>query len=143
MSIFDRLRSGLTTSSAAETHEVATAFGQMLPKDSQLALNGDLGSGKTTFVQGLARAWSIDDPITSPTFNIVNIYRGSRTLVHVDAYRLDRPADMDALMVEDFLNSPYCLAVEWPEHTGDWLSQDHLTVRLVLMPDGRHSLTLM
>jgi tRNA threonylcarbamoyladenosine biosynthesis protein TsaE len=114
----------------------------MLPEDSQLALSGDLGSGKTTFVRGLARAWSIDDPITSPTFTLVNIYRGRRTLLHIDAHRLDTPDAMEALMIEDFLTSPYCLAVEWPEHTGDWLSEDHLTVRLERLPDGRHSLTL-
>jgi len=143
MSIFDRLRSGLLTSSAAETHEVAIAFGQVLPEDTQLALSGDLGSGKTTFVQGLARAWSIGEPITSPTFTLVKFYKGKRTLIHVDAYRLEAPDDMDALMIEDFLRSPYCMAVEWPEHTGDWLSEGHLTVRFVLMPDGRHSLTLL
>ena len=143
MSIFDSLRSGLLTSSAAETHQVATTFGRMLPEDTHLALSGDLGSGKTTFVQGLARAWSIEDPITSPTFTLVNIYRGTRTLVHVDAYRLDNPAAMETLMIEDFLNSPYCLAVEWPEHTGDWLTHDHLTVKLALLLDGRHSLTLV
>ena len=99
MSICDRLQSGLLTSSAAETREVAVAFGQMLPEDTQLALSGDIGSGKTTFVRGLARAWSIEDTITSPTFTLMNIYRGSRTLVHVDAYRFEKPADIDALMI--------------------------------------------
>jgi tRNA threonylcarbamoyladenosine biosynthesis protein TsaE len=143
MSIFDNLRSGLLTSSAAETEKVAKAFGQMLPEDTQLALSGDLGSGKTTFVRGLARAWSIDDSITSPTFTLMNIYRGSRTLVHVDAYRFEKPADMDALMIEDFLKRPFCLAIEWPEHTGEWLSEDHVTVRLELKSDGCHSLTLL
>lgn len=142
MSIFDDLRAGITTDSEEATLEIARAFARALPIDAVLALSGDLGAGKTTFVRGLARAWGINGPITSPSYTLVNIHRGDRTLVHVDAYRLETPAAVDALMIEDFLQSPYTLAIEWPEKMGDWLPDSALQIRLDLHPDGRHSIRL-
>lgn len=142
MSIFDDLRSGITTGSEDETVEIARAFAHALPVDTVLALSGDLGAGKTTFVRGLARTWAIEGPITSPSYTLVNIHRGDRTLVHVDGYRLETPAAVDALMIEDFLQSPYTLAVEWPEKLGDWMPDSALRLRLELHPDGRHSVRL-
>src|SRR4051812_14683212 len=100
MSIFDKLHAGVTTSSAEETQAVAAEFAAALPPDTVLALHGDLGVGKTTFVQGLARAFGITGHVTSPTFTIFTIHRGPvRTLVHLDAYRLERAAQLDSLML--------------------------------------------
>ncbi|MEZ5276482.1 MAG: tRNA (adenosine(37)-N6)-threonylcarbamoyltransferase complex ATPase subunit type 1 TsaE [Opitutaceae bacterium] len=143
MSIFDRLRAGLETTSAEETHLLAREFAAALPSDRVLALSGDLGAGKTTFVRGLAAEWKIPGPITSPTFTLVNIHQGDRTLVHVDAYRLETPSAIDALMIEDFLRSPWCLAVEWPENTGDWIPPSAFNLQLALLPSGHHTLRLM
>jgi tRNA threonylcarbamoyladenosine biosynthesis protein TsaE len=142
MSIFDDLRAGVTTESAEQTLELARMFGAAMPADTVLALSGDLGTGKTTFVRGLARAWGIEGPITSPSYTLVNIHRGDRTLVHVDAYRLDNPAAADGLMIEDFLHSPYALAIEWPDNLGDWVPDTALRLILDLHPDGRHAFTL-
>ena len=83
-----------------------------------LVLTGDLGAGKTTFTQGLARGLGISDPITSPTFVIARTHRhpsGGTDLVHVDAYRLSTPAAFDGLMVWDMAAPPWTLVVEWPE----------------------------
>ena len=85
------------------------------PPDTTLLLRGDLGAGKTTFVKGLGLAWGIEKTITSPTFNIYQIYAGERQLIHMDAYRLPEHSLLDDLMLEDFMQSPYCLAIEWPE----------------------------
>lgn len=142
MSIFDDLKFGIATDSAEETLALARAFGSALPIDTVLALSGDLGTGKTTFVRGLAHAWGINGPITSPSYTLVNIHRGERTLVHVDAYRLETPDAVDALMIEDFLQSPYTLAIEWPEKLGNWLPDTALKLNLDLHPDGRHSVRL-
>jgi len=100
MNIIDQLRHGLTTASPEESRAVAEAFARALPPDTTLALHGNLGVGKTTFVQGLARGFGIQETVTSPTFTIYNVHRGpERTLIHLDAYRLenarqieDRPA---------------------------------------------------
>jgi len=133
MSIFAELRAGLATRSAAETQTIAQRLALALPPDATLALHGDLGVGKTTFVQGLARGLGVTEAVTSPTFNIFTLHRGNgRTLLHLDAYRLENDRQIDSLMLEDFLVSPYCLAVEWPEKIAAWLPVDtlHLTLRI-------------
>ena len=98
-----------------DTFNLASEVAKCLPVDSSLALIGDLGSGKTTFVKGLARGFGVTQVVNSPSFNIFNIYYGEVTLLHVDAYRLDgTKSATDGLMIDDFLISPYSLAVEWP-----------------------------
>jgi len=138
MSIFAELRAGLATHSAGETQALATRLARALPPDATLALHGDLGVGKTTFVQGLAMGFGVTDAVTSPTFNIFTLHRGgNRTLVHLDAYRLENDRQIDSLMLEDFLVSPFCLAVEWPERIAAWLPRDtlHLTLSII---DAQH-----
>ena len=111
----DKLRAGVPTTDPDNTRELARELATHLPDDCVLALSGDLGTGKTTFVSGLATALGIRRPVTSPTYNIYNLYRGSRQLIHLDAYRLEQAGDTDGLMLEDLLESPWLLAVEWPE----------------------------
>src|ERR1041385_9204217 len=113
--ICDRLRAGVTTTSADETRALGEQFGQALPDDSTIALHGNLGVGKTTFVQGLARGLGVDDAITSPTFNIFTLHRGRTRLLHLDAYRLENAHQVEELLLDDFMVSPWVLAVEWPE----------------------------
>lgn len=143
MSIFVKLREGVTTSSAAETHALARALAAALPADATLALHGDLGVGKTTFVQGLASGLGVTAPVTSPTFNIFTLYRGgTRTLVHMDAYRLESEHQIDALMLEDFLVSPWCLAVEWPDKVAAWIPEDAMHLHLGITSNRQHTLQL-
>lgn len=142
MNIFAKLRAGVQTASAAETQAIAAGFSAALPVDCTLALHGDLGVGKTTFVQGLARGFGIQNAVTSPTFTLFTLHRGSRTLVHLDAYRLENEAGVDALMLEDFLTSPFCLAVEWPEKIASWLPPDTWHLTLGITSDGKHTIQL-
>jgi tRNA threonylcarbamoyladenosine biosynthesis protein TsaE len=131
-----RLRAGITTHSAEETQALAAEFASELPVDAVLALHGDLGAGKTTFVQGLACGLGVTEPVTSPTFSIYNLHRGRRLLVHLDAYRLNSGVELEALMIDDFLVSPYCLAIEWPEKVQDWVPAAALHLDLALTPAG-------
>jgi tRNA threonylcarbamoyladenosine biosynthesis protein TsaE len=144
--IYARLRAGVTTSCAAESQALAGELAAALPPEVVLALHGNLGVGKTTFVQGLARGFGLTEPITSPTFTIFTLHRGknpaTRTLIHLDAYRLERADQLDALMLEDFLTPPYCLAVEWPENIAAWLPSQTLHFDLGILPDERHTLRL-
>ncbi|MDQ8200433.1 tRNA (adenosine(37)-N6)-threonylcarbamoyltransferase complex ATPase subunit type 1 TsaE [Pelagicoccus enzymogenes] len=115
MNILDRLKSGITTSSVEATYQVACELAAQLPDEAVLTLEGDLGAGKTTFVKGLAQAWDIQEAVTSPTFNIYNLYQGTRQLAHMDAYRLEKsPEIWDELMLEELIFPPFCLAIEWP-----------------------------
>lgn len=137
-----RLRAGVVTGSAEETRALAADLAAELPPDTTLALHGDLGVGKTTFVQGLARGFGIKDSVTSPTFNIFTLHRGPTSLVHLDAYRLETARQVDDLLLGDFLVSPWCLAVEWPERIAAWLPPGTLHLELGIAPDERHTLRL-
>jgi len=141
-SICDRLRANVTTASAEETRALAAEFARTLRADSTLALHGNLGVGKTTFVQGLARGFGVTDAVTSPTFNIFTLHRGPTNLLHLDAYRLESAREVDALLLEEFLISPWCLAVEWPEKIRDWLPDETLHLELGITADERHTIRL-
>lgn len=140
MSIFDELAAGIVTRSADETVACAARFGEALPPDTVVALEGAMGLGKTTFVSGLGRAWNIPGPVTSPTYNLYLIHRGSRQLIHFDAYRINGAAQAEDLAIEELLTSPWCLAIEWPENTGNWLPDETLRIRFQPGPDpeSRH-----
>lgn len=143
MNICDKLREGIVTESAEQTRAVAASLGLLLPADTVLALHGDMGVGKTTFVQGLASGLGVDARVTSPTFAIYSVYPGTRaTLVHLDAYRLETQQQLDELLLEEFLISPWCLAVEWPEKTGAWLPPQAWHLTLAIVDGDRHRLSL-
>lgn len=141
MNILERLRSGVSTRSAEETRALAAELAPQLPADATLALHGDLGVGKTTFVQGLALGFGITLPVASPTFTIYTLYRGPVLLVHLDAYRLNSAAEMDPLLLDDFLVTPYCLAIEWPERIAPWLPADTWHLRLGILRE-KHTIQL-
>ena len=137
-----KLIAGICSRSATETEDLAAKIGAILPVDTVLALHGNLGAGKTTFVRGLARAWGIQEAITSPTFILYKLYKGDRQLIHLDAYRLGSGTDLDALMIEDFLQPPWCFAVEWPERIPDALPQDTWHLNLTINADQSHQIRL-
>lgn len=129
--------------SAAATREIAAQLAAELPADTVLALHGDMGVGKTTFVQGLAQGLGVKEQVTSPTFAIYSVYAGARAkLVHLDAYRLENERQLEELLLEEFLTSPWCLAVEWPEKTGAWLPPGAWRLTLAIVDGDRHSLRL-
>jgi tRNA threonylcarbamoyladenosine biosynthesis protein TsaE len=114
---------------AVETMALGSDIAKILPANSSIALIGDLGSGKTTFVKGIAVGLGIRATVTSPSFNIFNIFQGDATLIHVDAYRLDgTERATSGLMLEDFLSIPYCLVVEWPERLHGFLNRCDLKI---------------
>lgn len=141
--ILDLLRKGIVTDSAADTQRAAEALAHVVPIDTTLALHGNLGAGKTTFVQGLARGFGVTDHVTSPTFTLYNVHRGAnRTLVHLDAYRIESSREVDDLLLEDFLTTPWCLAVEWPEKIAEWLPAHTWHLDLGIDSQQRHTIRL-
>lgn len=138
MSTWNELTTGVITRSPSETRALGERLASELPAEAVLALHGDLGVGKTTFVQGLAKGLGIERGVTSPTFNIYSIHRGARTLIHLDAYRLDSGAGAEELLIEDFLTPPYCLVVEWPSRIADWLPSDTRRLEFSIVEPGVH-----
>lgn len=143
MSICAKLRSGITTDSAEQTRALAAELAAALPNPAVLALHGDMGVGKTTFVQGLALGLGVSERVTSPTFAIYSVHKGTtRTLIHLDAYRLENEQQIEALLLEEFLTGDYCLAVEWPEKIAAWLPKDTLHLTLSIVDGDQHHLKL-
>ena len=123
MSIFERLREGVVCRSADDTMQLGGAIVCELPENQVLALEGNLGAGKTTFVKGVGEALGLDsNAITSPTFNIYTIHQGNRQLIHIDGYRLEEGNAADELLIDEFLIEPWLIAVEWPDRgLADWM----------------------
>jgi len=107
------------SNSVKDTHKLARHLLKQLPESQVLALHGDLGSGKTCFVQGLAVALKVNRPVTSPTFTLVHEYAGIRPLVHVDLYRLRDSLDALMLGLEEYFESAGITAIEWADRAAD------------------------
>ena len=110
------------TNSPEETEAVGLALGKVLTPGTILAYEGDLGAGKTAFTRGLARGLGYHDPVTSPTYTIVNEYLSGRIpLFHFDMYRLGSSDDLWDIGWEDYLDRQGVCAVEWSENVADAL----------------------
>ena len=108
------------TNSPTETEAVGAALAKVLQPGTILAYRGDLGAGKTAFTRGLARGLGYADPVTSPTYTIVNEYLGGRLpLFHFDMYRLASSDDLWDIGWEDYLERGGICAVEWSENVDD------------------------
>ena len=111
-----------TTNSPTETEQIGEKLASILPAGSVLAYRGDLGAGKTAFTRGLARGLGYTEPVTSPTYTIVNEYLGGRLpLFHFDMYRLHSSDDLWDIGWEDYLERGGICAVEWSENVEDAL----------------------
>lgn len=115
--------------SPKETRAFAASLLPTLGKSALLCLHGDLGAGKTCFVQGLAAALDVDRPVNSPTYTLVHEYPGKIKLVHIDLYRISGDAEAFGLGLEDYLQGEGIVAVEWPERAWNIL-KDGVQVRL-------------
>ena len=105
----------ILSSSEEETLAAGEGLGRRLTAGAVVLLFGDLGAGKTAFVRGLARALGVpDDEVTSPTFTLVQEYRGRLTLHHVDLYRLE-PAEVADLGLDELTSGDAVVAIEWAE----------------------------
>ena len=116
--------------SAVETESIGESLGRRLCTGSVVAYRGGLGVGKTAFTRGLARGLGCRSRVTSPTFTIVNEYRGDTPLFHFDMYRLE---DEDALFDigwDDYLLRGGVCAVEWSENVSDALPEDTVFVTI-------------
>lgn len=119
------------TNNVAETHEFARQFAKNLNAGDVVCLSGDLGVGKTAFVQGLADGLGIDEPITSPTFTIVNCYDSGRLpFYHFDVYRIDDCDEMYEIGYEEYVYGTGVSVIEWPSLISE------------ILPDKRYDITI-
>jgi tRNA threonylcarbamoyladenosine biosynthesis protein TsaE len=128
----------LLTTSEARTIEAGRHLGQTLAPGTTVLLYGELGAGKTAFVRGLAEGLGLDpEQVSSPTFTIVQEYRGSGlTLQHVDLYRLN-PAEVADIALEDLSGEHTIVAIEWAERLPRLPAPPAVRVHLEHAPEGR------
>ena len=112
----------LTAHSTDDTRGIAQAIAKLVRAGDMIVLIGEMGSGKTTFSQHFAHALGVSEPVTSPTFNLLHNYSGSRLkLHHADLYRLERTGELDDLGLTDLQEAGGVMLVEWGDVVGDAL----------------------
>jgi tRNA threonylcarbamoyladenosine biosynthesis protein TsaE len=122
------------TDGVEDTRALAAQVATVLRPGDVVALAGDLGSGKTAFVQGAARGLDVREPVVSPTFTLVREYHGRMTVEHLDVYRLDREQEVLDLDLDDLVEGGGVVFVEWGDAI-EGLLPGHLSVRIGF-PDG-------
>lgn len=132
----------IITHSERETEAAGAALAAKLPDGAVVAMYGELGSGKTAFVRGMARGMGIDCRVSSPTFTIVNEYEGERTLIHFDMYRLGSADELWGIGWDDYLDRGAVCAVEWSENVADAFTGDEITVRFEKLSDTDRRITI-
>lgn len=126
----------LIADNARQTQSIGRLIGQLLKDGTAIKLMGDLGAGKTCFVQGLAKGLSVPDTfaVTSPTYTLINEYPGRLRLHHVDLYRIQSSDDAEAIGFYDLFTPENVVAVEWADRLAESdYPQEHLTIDIKTM----------
>ncbi len=119
----------LITNSPAQTAAAGEALGRLLHRGDVVLLEGFLGTGKTCFTQGLAKGMGLSAAVTSPTFILVNHYRGPVPLFHIDLYRISNPVEADDLGLDDYFFDDGVCVVEWPDCAPQAMPPERLHLR--------------
>ena len=134
----------ITTQSAAETHRLGQILGAAIKQPIIMALTGDLGSGKTAFVQGLARGLDVSEQyyVTSPTFTLINEYPGRLPLYHVDLYRIEHRVELDDIGLDEVLLANAVVAIEWAEKLSTDTLSNHLQMQIDIAGENARCIDL-
>lgn len=143
MPILDPHSMEFISRSPEQTRRAGMRLGTLLEAGDLICLIGDLGSGKTTLVQGISAGWGSLDPVASPTFVLVNVYRrpDGQRLFHLDAYRLNGAAEAEDLDLDAMLESGP-LVVEWADRIQEVLPKGRFWVNLRLIDDEQRDLLI-
>ena len=134
----------LETASAAETRAEAERLAATLRDGDVVLLHGDLGTGKTVFVRGVATALGVpEEAVRSPTFTLVNLYRGRVAVQHIDLYRMEKLEDLDELGLEEIFAGGGITLVEWPERLGPYRPKHCCEVRILDRGGDRRELRVI
>ena len=131
------------TRSRAETVALGRQLAQRLAPGTLVCFTGGLGAGKTAFTEGLAAGLGCTDPVSSPTFAIVNYYRGPRPLAHFDLYRLESAEDLESAGLYDYLDAGAVVAAEWSENFAGLLAAERpVTVDIRVLGENERAVTI-
>lgn len=130
------------TTAPEQTEAAGAELAAELRPGDVVLVSGELGSGKTTFVRGAARALGVEGPVTSPTFTIGHVLPGSPDVAHLDLYRLGSLAAEDPALLEDYLTADRVAFLEWPEAAEPTLERVRARVRLEHAGGDRRRITV-
>lgn len=130
----------LTAENAEDTQKIASVLGELAQPGDVLTLHGDLGAGKTTFTQGMAKGLGVKQEVSSPTFTLINEYAGRLPLYHMDVYRLGEQAAKEDLGYDEYFYGDGVTVVEWAELLKDRLPED--TLQLTIEKEGEQKRSL-
>ena len=130
----------ITTHSEEETIELAENIESEKFPNMIICLDGDLGSGKTLFTKGIAKALGIEENITSPTFTIVKEYEGELPLYHMDVYRLD--GNTEGVGIEEYFHKGGLVVIEWANMIKDILPEERLDIKIKTMGENKRMLII-
>ncbi len=120
----------VTTTGPEETRALGARLGGLLTAGDVLAVQGGLGAGKTTFAQGIGRGLHVKEPVTSPTFTIINEYNGRLPLYHFDTYRLEKVDEMNFLGYEEYFEGDGVTLIEWADRVAETLPEERLDIAI-------------
>jgi tRNA threonylcarbamoyladenosine biosynthesis protein TsaE len=134
----------ITTHSVTETRNLGQTLGAEINRAVIVSLTGDLGSGKTALVQGLAKGLDVPEKfyITSPTFTLINEYPGRHPLFHVDLYRIEHAAELAEIGLDEILKADAVIAIEWAEKLPDETLSSHLELRLRIISENTRQIDI-
>jgi tRNA threonylcarbamoyladenosine biosynthesis protein TsaE len=127
----------IETDTEGETRSAGALLGELVHANDVIALEGDLGAGKTALVQGLAAGLGVVGHVPSPTFNILLVHAGERTLYHFDLYRLERADQLEDIDLYETLESGGVSAIEWADRFPGELPADRLIVHIDVVDEAR------
>ena len=122
------------SNSEEETRRAAAEIAAGLKPGDVIALNGDLGAGKTAFVKGIAEYFSCEDDVTSPTFTLVNEYGGDVCIYHFDVYRLENPSIEECDWMDDYFFGDGICIIEWADNIKSVLPADSIRIDILKDP---------
>lgn len=126
-----------------DTIAFAQKVGSLLKGGDIIAYKGRMGAGKTTFTRGLCKGLGLPDEVTSPTFALVNEYRGEEiTLYHFDMYRISGEGDLETTGFYDYISPESVIAVEWSENIEDCLPKDIITIEIETTDENERKITV-
>lgn len=135
----------IITHSAEQTRRLGVKLGTLLQPGDILCLSGDLGAGKTAFSSGIGAGWGADEPLTSPTYNLVHVHNrehDNTLLYHLDCYRLSGVEEVDSIDLDDILNGRGVVIIEWAERIASVLPPERLWVELRVLEATRRNFVL-
>ncbi|MCK5153697.1 MAG: tRNA (adenosine(37)-N6)-threonylcarbamoyltransferase complex ATPase subunit type 1 TsaE [Spirochaetales bacterium] len=128
------------SNSANDSIDIGKKLAKKLQPGNIIALQGTLGSGKTTLVKGIALGLDIKDEITSPTYTIISEYTGKINLFHIDLYRIESIEEFELLGTDEFMYDNNITIIEWSEKISDFLPKNTILIDISILPDKKRQI---